>query len=81
MAIELFPMKSVNELARINRQSEYQKITDPMFMQVQRGELTMEEWQAAINNIKTKFPYVTEDLELDIPDAPTQEFIVEASEP
>jgi len=65
MAKHTFPKESVNEHARQNRQREYQSITDPMFMKAQRNEIPMQDWLDAVEKIKTKYPYVTEDLVID----------------
>jgi len=37
-----------------------------MFMQVQRGEITQEEWVVEINKIKQQFPYVDADIEMEV---------------
>jgi hypothetical protein len=47
------------EPARIagkNRQAAYINEADPLFFKAQRGEATMEEWQAKIAEIKARFP-------------------------
>lgn len=62
MAKHVFPAESVNEHAKQNRQREYQKTTDALFMQAQRGEIPMQVWLDAVAQIKNKYPYVTEDL-------------------
>jgi hypothetical protein len=38
------------------RQLAYQTESDPLFFKAQRGEATMEEWQAKVAEIKTRFP-------------------------
>jgi len=38
------------------RQQAYQTEADPLFFKAQRGEATMEEWQAKVAEIKTRFP-------------------------
>ena len=68
MAIETFKMEDVNAIAAENRRAAYTQEADPMFMQVQRGEITKDVWEAKIQEIKDRFPYVTDDLELDIPE-------------
>jgi len=47
------------EPARIsteNRRAAYFSVADPLFFKAQRGEATMEEWQAKVAEIKTRFP-------------------------
>lgn len=39
------------------RASLYRKEADPLFFKAQRGEATMEEWQAKVEEIKARFPY------------------------
>lgn len=39
------------------RQNAYQKISDPIFMQYQRGETTKQEWLDAVQAIKDANPY------------------------
>lgn len=38
------------------RQQAYIAEADPLFFKAQRGEATMEEWQAKVAEIKTRFP-------------------------
>lgn len=38
------------------RLAAYQTESDPLFFKAQRGEATMEEWQAKVAEIKTRFP-------------------------
>ena len=38
------------------RQSAYTAESDPLFFKAQRGEATMEEWQAKVQEIKARFP-------------------------
>ena len=66
MAIETFTQENVNLHAKQNRKDAYEKITDPMFLEVQRGEITNEEWLAEINRIKEQFPYVDADVEMEV---------------
>jgi hypothetical protein len=63
---ELFKMTDVNDIARSNREYYYKSESDQMFIMVQRGEITNDEWLAKIQEIKDRFPYVTEDLFMDI---------------
>jgi hypothetical protein len=39
-----------------NRRAAYIAEADPLFFKAQRGEATMEEWQAKVAEIKTRFP-------------------------
>lgn len=44
--------KQVNE----KRHLAYVNESDPLFFKAQRGEATMEEWQAKISEIKNRYP-------------------------
>lgn len=46
--------KAMQESAR---QFAYTQEADPLFFMAQRGEATIEEWQAKIAEIKARFPY------------------------
>lgn len=46
-----------NEMTRL-RQLAYQRESDPLFLKSQRGEATHEEWLAAIQAIKDRYPMV-----------------------
>ena len=63
---ELFKMDDVNDIAKSNREHHYKTESDPMFILVQRGEITNDEWLAKIQEIKDRFAYVTEDVFMDI---------------
>jgi hypothetical protein len=43
-------------IATENRRAAYIAEADPLFFKAQRGEATMEEWQAKIADIKARFP-------------------------
>jgi hypothetical protein len=43
-------------IATENRRAAYIAEADPLFFKAQRGEATMEEWQAKVADIKTRFP-------------------------
>lgn len=45
-------------IATNNRRSAYIAEADPLFFKAQRGEATMEEWQAKVAEIKARFPKV-----------------------
>ena len=44
------------EQAERNRKAAYITEADPLFFKAQRGEATMEEWQAKVAEIKSRFP-------------------------
>lgn len=43
-------------IATENRRAAYIAEADPLFFKAQRGEATMDEWQAKVAEIKTRFP-------------------------
>jgi hypothetical protein len=43
-------------IATENRRNAYIAEADPLFFKAQRGEATMEEWQAKVTEIKARFP-------------------------
>jgi hypothetical protein len=43
-------------IATQNRRAAYIAEADPLFFKAQRGEATMEEWQAKVAEIKARFP-------------------------
>ena len=43
-------------IATENRRSAYIAEADPLFFKAQRGEATMEEWQAKVAEIKARWP-------------------------
>jgi hypothetical protein len=51
----LQPIKAAEQASQL-RQQAYIAETDPLFFKAQRGEATMEEWQAKVAEIKTRFP-------------------------
>ena len=51
----LQPIKAAEEASR-KRQQAYIAEADPLFFKAQRGEATMEEWQAKVAEIKARFP-------------------------
>jgi hypothetical protein len=48
--------QQANPLMLRYRQAAYMAESDPLFFKAQRGEATMEEWQAKVAEIKTRFP-------------------------
>jgi hypothetical protein len=51
----LQPIKAA-EKAEHNRRDAYTAESDPLFFKAQRGEATMDEWQAKVQEIKARFP-------------------------
>lgn len=51
----LEPIKAA-EQADAKRKSAYISEADPLFFKAQRGEATMQEWQAKVAEIKNRFP-------------------------
>jgi len=43
-------------IATENRRTAYIVEADPLFFKAQRGEATMQEWQARVTEIKNRFP-------------------------
>jgi hypothetical protein len=57
--IKIDPIKAAEQKAaeaEENRKAAYIAESDPLFFKAQRGEATMEEWQAKIAEIKARFP-------------------------
>lgn len=51
----LQPIKTAEQAER-NRKAAYIAEADALFFKAQRGEATMEEWQAKVAEIKARFP-------------------------
>ena len=51
----LQPIKAAEQAER-NRKAAYIAEADPLFFKAQRGEATMDEWQAKVAEIKARFP-------------------------
>jgi hypothetical protein len=51
----LQPIKAAEEATR-QRQQAYITEADPLFFKAQRGEVTIEEWQEKVAEIKQRFP-------------------------
>jgi hypothetical protein len=51
----LQPIKAAEEASH-NRQQAYIAEADALFFKAQRGEATMQEWQAKVTEIKNRFP-------------------------
>lgn len=45
------------ETAQRNRATAYTTEADPLFFKAQRGEATIEEWEAKVAEIRTRYPY------------------------
>ena len=45
--------------AKRNRATAYTTEADPLFFKAQRGEATMEEWEAKVADIRSRYPYPT----------------------
>jgi len=43
--------------AQRNRATAYTTEADPLFFKAQRGEATIEEWQAKVAEIRSRYPY------------------------
>lgn len=57
--IQIDPVKAAqkrNQQVDVSRKVAYTNEADPLFFKAQRGEATMEEWQAKIAEIKARFP-------------------------
>lgn len=39
------------------RQTAYHTESDPIFFRAQRGEATLQEWEAKVNEIRARYPY------------------------
>lgn len=50
------PVPTIDE-QRAARIAAYTREADPIYFKSQRGEATIEEWEAKIEEIKTRFPY------------------------
>jgi hypothetical protein len=44
------------ETAEANRRAAYIAEADPLFFKAQRGEATLDEWQAKVAEIKSRYP-------------------------
>ena len=45
------------QVAKQNRAVAYASEADPLFFKTQRGEATVEEWQAKVAEIRALYPY------------------------
>ena len=54
------PIPPTREEQEAARKEAYRTNADPIFFMAQRGEATMEEWQAKVAEIKARYPYPAE---------------------
>jgi hypothetical protein len=54
--------RKADQLASLKQQRAYAytQEADPMFFKAQRGEATMTEWEAKVEEIRTRYPYPVE---------------------
>jgi hypothetical protein len=48
--------------AQRNRATAYTTEADPLFFKAQRGEATIEEWQAKVAEIRSRYPYPAQEV-------------------
>jgi hypothetical protein len=49
-----------DEQQKASRQVAYREEADPLFFKAQRGDGTLDEWKAKVDEIKARFPYAAE---------------------
>lgn len=49
-----------DEQQKASRQAAYREEADPLFFKAQRGDGTLDEWKAKVDEIKARFPYAAE---------------------
>lgn len=54
------PLDQQIENLKAARGHAYTEEADPLFFKAQRGEIEMTEWQAKVDEIRTRYPYPTE---------------------
>jgi len=47
-------------IAQRNRAAAYATEADPLFFKAQRGEVSMDDWTAKVEEIRARYPYPTE---------------------
>jgi hypothetical protein len=52
--------KAAQMQARQSRAAAYAAEADPLFFKAQRGEASMDDWTAAVEAIRARFPYPSE---------------------
>ncbi len=55
--IQAVEAKAAQMQARQQRSAAYAIEADPLFFKAQRGEATIEEWQAKVDEIRARYPY------------------------
>lgn len=55
-AWEIYNNQQTTAANKRARSIAYQKESDPLFFKAQRGEVTMEEWLAKVEEIKARYP-------------------------
>jgi hypothetical protein len=62
MIIKIDPLKLIPTLEqqKAARADAYRAEADPLYFKAQRGEATLEEWQAKVAEIRARFPYPAE---------------------
>lgn len=56
MAVTVDAEKALEDV-RIQRSIAFKREADPLFFEAQRGEATMDEWNAKVAEIKARFPF------------------------
>jgi hypothetical protein len=54
---KFYPFRPTNAEQSEKRKIAYEQESDPIFFMAQRGEATTEQWEAKIDEIKTRYPY------------------------
>jgi hypothetical protein len=49
--------KAAQMQARASRATAFTSEADPLFFKAQRGEATLDEWSAKVEEIRTRYPY------------------------
>ena len=47
-----------NEYNKYMREKEFREFADPMYFKVQRGEISQADYDAKVEEIRTKYPYI-----------------------
>jgi hypothetical protein len=54
--------KAAEMQAQAARSAAYTTEADPLFFKAQRGEATIEEWQAKVAEIRSRYPYPAQEV-------------------
>jgi hypothetical protein len=57
--MNLIEAQQIHSMSKF-REFAYKNEADPLFHKLQRGEATQEQWLAKIEEIKQRYPYLTE---------------------